>query len=113
MLTRQIPLDMSPGEVCPVVHVSQYDAGSRTLIFQLMSRDGEIVLPSGTQAEIRGTKPDGHGFSYEATVEGRTVTAEITEQMTAVAGRTVCEIALFTGTQPDIFYFYIFIRLKA
>ena len=63
MLTRQIPLDMSPGEVCPVVHVSQYDAGSRTLVFQLMSRDGEIVLPSGTQAEIRGTKPDGHGFS--------------------------------------------------
>ena len=64
MLTRQIPLDVSPGEVCPVIHVSQYDAGSRTLVFQLMSRDGEIVLPADTQAEICGTKPAGHGFSY-------------------------------------------------
>ncbi len=100
MLTRQIPLDVSPGEVRPVIHVSQYDAGSRTLVFQLMSRDGELELPVGTQAEIRGTKPDGHGFSYEAQLSGNTVTVEVTEQMTAVAGRTVCEITLFTGTQP-------------
>ncbi len=100
MLTNRIPLDVSPGEVCPVIHVSQYDAGSRTLVFQLMTREGELSLPSGVQAEIRGTKPDGHGFSYEAQVAGNIVTAELTEQMTAVAGLTVCEIALFTGTQP-------------
>jgi hypothetical protein len=100
MLTNRIPLDVSPGEVCPVIHVCQYDAGSRTLVFQLMTREGELSLPSGVQAEIRGTKPDGHGFSYEAQVAGNIVTAELTEQMTAVAGRTVCEIALFTGTQP-------------
>ena len=97
MITTQIELDVSPGGIAPVIHVSQYDTGSRTLQFNLIATAGDLILPTGTKAEIRGTKPDGNGFSYDALINGKTVTADVTEQMTAVAGKAVCEIVLYTG----------------
>ena len=80
-----------------MIHVSQYDTGSRTLQFNLIATAGDLILPTGTKAEIRGTKPDGNGFSYDALINGKTVTADVTEQMTAAAGKAVCEIVLYTG----------------
>ena len=97
MITTQIELDVSPGGIAPVIHVSQYDTGSRTLQFNLIATAGDLILPPGTKAEIRGTKPDGNGFSYDALINGKTVTADVTEQMTAAAGKAVCEIVLYTG----------------
>ena len=97
MITTQIELDVSPGGIAPVIHVSQYDTGSRTLQFNLIATAGDLILPTGTKAEIRGTKPDGNGFSYDALINGKTVTADVTEQMTAAAGKAVCEIVLYTG----------------
>ena len=98
MLTSNIALNVSPGEVPPVVRVSQYDAGSRKLAFHLIAQDGELILPPGLQAEIRGTKPDGNGFSYLCTIQENIVTANLTAQMTAVAGNVICEVILFVGT---------------
>ena len=98
MITTQTELDVSPGGIAPVIHVSQYDTGSRTLLFNLIATAGDLILPGGTKAEIRGTKPDGNGFSYECQISGKTVTADVTEQMTAAAGKAVCEIVLYTGT---------------
>ncbi|MBQ9032524.1 MAG: hypothetical protein IJ106_13900 [Parasporobacterium sp.] len=98
MITTQTELDVSPGGIAPVIHVSQYDTGSRTLLFNLIATAGDLILPTGTKAEIRGTKPDGNGFSYDALINGKTVTADVTEQMTAAAGKAVCEIVLYTGT---------------
>ena len=40
MITSQIELDVSPGGIAPVIHASQYDTGSRTLIFNLISGAG-------------------------------------------------------------------------
>ena len=98
MITTQIELDVSPGGIAPVIHVSQYDTGSRTLQFNLIATAGDLILPTGTKSEIRGTKPDGNGFSYDCILRGKTVTADVTEQMTAAAGKAVCEIVLYTGT---------------
>ena len=98
MITTQTELDVSPGGIAPVIHVSQYDTGSRTLLFNLIATAGDLILPTGTKAEIRGTKPDGNGFSYDCLLNGKTVTADVTEQMTAAAGKAVCEIVLYTGT---------------
>ena len=98
MLTSRFEIDVTPGGIPPVVNASQYDAGSRTLEFTLISGTGDFVPPSGVKAEVRGTKPDGNGFSYESRILGRVVTVVITEQMTAVAGKVRCEIALYTGT---------------
>jgi len=98
MLTTTYDLNLSPGGVPLIIPVSQYDAASRILCFNLVSPEGSISLPSGTQAEIRGTKPDGNGFSYAATLSGTLVTAVVTEQMTAAAGRARCELVLYKGT---------------
>ena len=98
MLTQTFDLNLSPGDVPLHIPVSQYDAASRTLVFNLFSSDGTISLPNGTSAEIRGTKPDGNGFSYAATISGTTVTVVVTEQMAAVAGKVLCEIVLYKGT---------------
>lgn len=98
MITTQTELDVSPGGIAPVIHVSQYDTGSRTLLFNLIATAGDLILPNGTRAEIRGTKPDGNGFSYTCQISGKTVTADVTEQMTAAAGKAVCELVLYTGT---------------
>ena len=97
MITTQTELDVSPGGISPVIHVSQYDTGSRTLVFNLIATAGDLILPGGVKAEIRGTKPDGNGFSYECEITGMVVTADVTEQMTAAAGKVVCELVLYTG----------------
>ena len=98
MISTTYDLNLTPGGVPQVIHVSQYDAASRTLVFNLFSSDGTANLPAGTAAEIRGTKPDGNGFSYAATLSGTAATVTITEQMTAVAGKVLCELVLYKGT---------------
>ena len=51
MITTQTELDVSPGGIAPVIHVSQYDTGSRTLLFNLIATAGDLILPSGTGRE--------------------------------------------------------------
>lgn len=104
MINTTYNLDLTPGGIPLVVHASQYDANSRFLVFNLLERDGAAELPAVVRAAIRGTKPDGNGFDYEAVYSAATevgppsVTVPVTEQMTAIAGRVVCEIYLFIGT---------------
>lgn len=92
MYTRRINVDVTPGGKPKVVHVSQYDANSRVLEFALFSEDAEFTMPSGAEAEINGTKPDGNGFSVLGSVEDNVVSITLTEQMTAIAGRVPCKI---------------------
>lgn len=104
MINTTYNLDLTPGGIPLVVHASQYDANSRFLVFNLLERDGAANLPNVVRAAIRGTKPDGNGFDYEAVYAAATeigppsVTVPVTEQMTAIAGRVVCEIYLYMGT---------------
>lgn len=93
-------LDMSPGAVSPVVHVSQYDSDF-TIVFTLYCTDGTFTLESGTTAEIRGTKKSGTGYSATATVNisAKTVTVTGHKQMTAVAGDNIYEITLYKGSK--------------
>lgn len=97
MITYNYDLDLVPGRVPITIHVSQYDSGSRAIVFSLFSSTGEFVIPAGATAEVKGTKPDGNGFSYEAELSGNTVTINVTKQMTAVAGKAICEIVIFNG----------------
>lgn len=80
--------------VPPVIHLSQYDSDF-TLVFNLYASNGAFTMPTGTTAEIRGTKKDGNGYDKAATVSGNTVTVTGDEQMTAAAGCNVFEIALY------------------
>ena len=99
MITQELDLNMVPGTVPPVINVSQFDTGSRSFVFTLYNGatlfDGNV-----SSARIEGIKPDNKGFSYNATYSSGKVTANCTEQMTAVVGNVLCEIRLF-NSQDD------------
>ena len=98
-ITQEINLNLIPGAIPPRISVSQYDDASRSLVFRLYSGAVSFTPGSGTTAQIRGTKPDNKGFEYAANLSGSTVTAAITDQMTAVAGDVRCEIVLKDSTK--------------
>lgn len=94
MITQTINLNMVPGSVYPVIHVNQYDNDSGALKFNLYTGSTAFSIPSSSAIVINGTKPDGYGFSYTATYSGNVVTANVTQQMTAVAGEVKCELRI-------------------
>ena len=47
MLTTTYDLNLSPGGVPLIIPISQYDAASRILVFNLYSSDGIVSLASG------------------------------------------------------------------
>lgn len=98
MITHKHKLDMVPGGVPVLVHASQYDS-SFTIEFTLFARTGELSIPAGATAEIRGTKKDGNAYSAEAAVSGNVVTVTGHQQMTAVKGKQVFEITLYDGDE--------------
>ena len=85
-------LNLIPTSAPVVVHVDQYDHGTGRLRASLFNND-TLYSPSGT-AVIQGTKPDGKGFEYSASISGNVVTANLTEQMTAVAGPVRAQIVV-------------------
>ena len=51
MITYNYDLDLVPGRVPLTIHVSQYDSGSRAIVFSLFSSTGEFVIPAEATAE--------------------------------------------------------------
>lgn len=102
MIVYEYDLDMVPGltQGRTVVSLSQYD-DNFFINFHLYTRNGSFVIESGTTARIRGTKPDGNGFSATATVDASdmTVLVEGDKQMTAAAGTSQYELTLMKGTK--------------
>lgn len=91
-------LNIVPGGIIPVVHVSQYDIG-RVLKFPLLDGTSSASIPEGTTADIEGTKPSNKGFAYSATIASNVVTVSTTDQMTVEEGDVYCKIKLTKDTQ--------------
>lgn len=103
MITQRTKLDMRPGGVMPVVHVSQYDNDAAALIFDLYDDPTPFSIQSGYSVLLNGLKPDNYGFSYQASsYSGNTVVFNLTTQMTAVAGAVVCELRIRNGAGTQI-----------
>jgi len=92
MIIQRFNLNLIPNQSPVIVHVNQYDTGTGRLVATLYEGN-EPYSPSGT-AVIQGTKPDGHGFQYTATLDGNVVTADLTEQMAPVAGDVRVQIVV-------------------
>jgi len=92
MIVQRFNLNLIPNQSPVIVHVNQYDTGTGRLIATLYEGN-EPYSPNGT-AVIQGTKPDGHGFQYTATLDGNVVTADLTEQMAPVAGDVRVQIVV-------------------
>jgi len=97
MITQEFDLNLIPNSAPIVVHVNQYDVGAGRLIAHLY--DGEVAYTpaSGATALIEGTKPDKKGYSYYATISGSTVTANLTQQMSVVPGRSRVNLIIKEG----------------
>ena len=97
MITQTIDLNMIPESAPVIVHVNQYDTGEGRLIVNLYDGEQSYTPASGATVKVQGTKPDKKGFSYDATISGSTVTVDIEEQMTCVAGRTRTNLIITEG----------------
>lgn len=95
MITHSFDLNIVPGGVKVVRRLNQYDSDF-SLQIHLVSSYGEFSIEDGTTAQIRGTKPDGNGYSAEAAVDTETNIVTVTGdvQITAASGRGVFEICL-------------------
>lgn len=100
MIEYNYSIDMTPGRPPIEIPMKQFDSDF-FIVFNLVSRKGELDLETGTTARIRGTKSDGYGYSVAATIDltNKTVTAAGDEQMTAVVGRMPFELAILKGTK--------------
>ncbi len=102
-------LNINPGGVPPRIKVSQYDDNSRHIKLYLYNGAAAITNSTGelsgiSKIYVRGTKPDMHGFSYEATPDTTAavfVMVAVVLQMTAVAGDVPCEL-VFVDTNDHI-----------
>ena len=112
MITQTFDLNLIPDSAPVVVHCDQYDKGTGRLVINLY--DGAIAYsPSGTAA-IQGVKPDGRGFDYSCSLSGNVVTANLTEQMTAVAGQVRTQIVVTESTgRTGTFVFILDVQRSA
>lgn len=114
MITQEFDLNLIPNQEPVVVHVSQYDVGEGRLVAHLYDQDTVYTPPAGATATIQGTKPDKFGFQYDATLSGNTVTADLTEQMTAVAGQVITNIIVYEGDERiGTFNFFLDVQRAA
>jgi hypothetical protein len=86
---------MVPGGPRTIFPLNQYDEDF-ILEIPLLARDGVFTVEEGTTVEVQGTKPDGNGYSADATLDARNpvVNVQGDVQMTAAAGRAVMELVL-------------------
>lgn len=100
--TQTIKVDLTPGRVYPVLHVSQGDVGLEALEFHIYQNNQPYPIPSEVTAiNIDGMTPVGV-FSYPCTWTGNVVTAGLTATMTAERGIDICELALYDATNNKI-----------
>ena len=97
MITQTFDLNLIPQSEPVIVHVNQYDVGAGRLVVNLYDGDTAYTPATGATVVIQGTKPDGHGFMYNATWSGNTVTANLTDQMTPVCGAVRTQIVVTEG----------------
>lgn len=95
MLTQEFNIDIIPGGVPIVIHVTQHEVGLRTYIFHPFTSAGEATPVIGS-ATLEGTKPDGNiivqNCQYNATTGEITYTMQ--EQLAAVVGKVWSKLTL-------------------
>ena len=114
MITQTFDLNLIPNSAPVVVHVDQYDHGTGRLIAKLYNGSTAYTPAAGATAMVQGTKPDKHGFDYNATISGNTVTMDLTEQMSIVAGRVCVQVVITEGsTRTGSFVFFLDVQPSA
>lgn len=96
MLRENLSINVTPGGVPVIIHISQYDIGLRTFVFSPYTSHGTFTPDAAAAATLEGTKPDGnviiHNCEYNASTGEITYTVQ--EQLAAVAGKVWSKLTL-------------------
>lgn len=68
-----------------------------TDLIPIVMRFCDFTIPSGATARIFVGKPDGNAVYTSATIEGNTVTIDVTEQMFVTLGLALMQISIMNG----------------
>lgn len=111
MVTKVLYLDLQDPGIIHRIPVSRYDSGLRAFEFHLLDNGLPYQIPTGSSITIQGTKPDKNGFTYSCTYDATTgvVTANCTEQMTAVLGDVKTQLVVVDTNQKRVATFLFFI----
>lgn len=98
VITQNYDIDLKATGEYPVVKMSQFDTGSRTIVFTVY--DGhDLAHIDGMVARVDGTRSDGVEFSRSCTVStGSKVSFTITQEMTKSAGKHAAELVIFDAS---------------
>lgn len=102
VITQNYDIDLKATGERPVVKMSQFDTGSRTIVFTVY--DGhELAKIDGMVARVDGTRSDGVEFSRSCTVgTGSKVSFEISQEMTKAAGKHAAELVIIDASGNPI-----------
>jgi len=100
LVNRSFSVNVTPGMMPPIVHVSEYDVGRAYTVSILDEQGNTFIIPSGTTASIEGTLNGSVGFTQSATVSNNQVSFTLSESMTAYSGKAWCKIKLTQNSQP-------------
>lgn len=102
VITQEYDIDLKATGEYPIVKMSQFDTGSRTIVFTVY--DGrELAQIDGMVARVDGTRSDGVEFSSTCTVgTGSKVSFTITQEMTKYAGKHAAELVIFDASGNPI-----------
>lgn len=102
VITQNYDVDLKATGERPVVEMSQFDTGSRTIVFTVY--DGhDLANIDGMVARVDGTRSDGVEFSSTCTVgTGSKVSFEINQEMTKHAGKHAAELVIFDASGNPI-----------
>ena len=100
LVNRSFSVNVTPGMMPPIVHVSEYDVGRAYTVSILDEQGNTFTIPSGTTASIEGTLNGSVGFTQSATVSNNQVSFTLSESMTAYSGKAWCKIKLTQNSQP-------------
>lgn len=102
VITQEYDIDLKATGEYPVVKMSQFDTGSRTIVFTVY--DGrELAAIDGMVARVDGTRSDGVEFSSTCTVgTGSKVSFTISQEMTKHAGKHAAELVIFDASGNPI-----------
>ena len=100
LVNYSFAVNVTPGSMPPIVHVSEYDIG-RTYTVTINGENGSVFnIPTGTTATVEGTLNGVIGFTTDATISGSSVSFALTESMTAKSGKAWCKIKLTLNDEP-------------
>lgn len=93
-----LKLNLIPSGVMPVLYINQYDFGMPKT-FEIYKGSEPYQTGVDYSVTLRATKPDGYGITVAGsfTVGENLVTVVIPQQLTAVAGKAICEL-VFANT---------------